>query len=207
MFKSLLPKEYSFYDYFNEHINLCTEATNAFLMLTTDSSKFNETRDYVIWLEKRMDEITHTCTESLINTFITPFERTDIHRLINKMDDIADGINGVLSRMSLYKLYEFKKEIIPLVELIQKSVSELNKAIHGLKHIKDPQIIRNHCENVRKYEKEADDIFRNSLANLFDSSDVIEIIKWKEIYERLEKVMDRTEEVSSILVRIVIEST
>ncbi len=206
MFKRLLPKEYNFFDYFDNHIDLCTEAAQKFVEITDDFSRFDELAKEIKNLERRMDEITQKCTESLLLTFITPFERTDIHLLIKRMDDIADGIHGSLSRMKLYKLDGFKPEVKPMAELIFKSVSELNIAIHALRNIKNPDSIKESCRTIRKFEKEADDIYRKSIAQLFETTDVIEIIKWKEIFDRLEKVMDKTEDVAGIILRIVIES-
>lgn len=206
MFKRLIPKEFNFYDYFDNHIDLCTEVAKHFVELTDDFSKFDELSKEIKSLERQMDEITQKCVEYLLHTFITPFERTEIHRLIKKMDDIADGINGATSRMKLYKLTEFKPEIKPMAELIYKSVIELNYAIHSLRKLKEPDSIKNNCIAIRQFEKEADTIYRKSIAELFDSTDVIEIIKWKEIFDRLEKVMDKTEDVAGIILRIVIES-
>ena len=108
--------------------------------------------------------------------------------------------------MKLYKLDGFKPEVKPMAELIFKSVSELNIAIHALRNIKNPDSIKESCRTIRKFEKEADDIYRKSIAQLFETTDVIEIIKWKEIFDRLEKVMDKTEDVAGIILRIVIES-
>lgn len=206
MFKSLLPKEYNFYDYFDQHISLCAEAAKEFVDLTKDFSKFDESSIKIKNLERQMDDITQKCTESLLHTFITPFERTDIHRLIKRMDDIADGINGSLSRMKLYNLIDFKPEVKPMAELIYKSVLELSQAIHSLRDLKNPDSIKDNCQKVRQLEKEADEIYRSSIALLFVSTDVIEIIKWKEIFDRLEKIMDKTEDVAGIILRIVIES-
>jgi predicted phosphate transport protein (TIGR00153 family) len=206
MFKSLLPKEYNFYNFFEQHITLCVEAAEEFVELADNFEKFDESQKKIKSLERKMDEITQNCTDSLLHTFITPFERTDIHRLIKRMDDIADGINGSVSRMNLYKLNELKPEVKPMAELIYKSTKELKEAIYALRDLKDPDLIKNYCSNVRKLEKEADVIYRQSIALLFESKDVIEIIKWKEIFDRLEKIMDKTEDVAGIILRIVIES-
>jgi len=206
MFKSLLPKEYNFYNFFEQHITLCVEAAEEFVELADNFEKFDESQKKIKSLERKMDEITQNCTDSLLHTFITPFERTDIHRLIKRMDDIADGINGSVSRMNLYKLNELKPEVKPMAELIYKSTKELKEAIYALRDLKDPDLIKNYCSNVRKLEKEADVIYRQSIALLFESKDVIAIIKWKEIFDRLEKIMDKTEDVAGIILRIVIES-
>ena len=206
MLRNFLPKEYNFYDYFENHIKLCIEVSNEFLLLSDDFSRFEESNIKIKKLEKEMDTITHQCTDALLHTFITPFERTDIHRLIKRMDDIADGINSTMLKMKLYNISDFKPDAKPLVKLIHKSVLELDVAIHLLRNIKNPDDIKTNCYNIRKYEKEADEIYRNSIAKLFETTDVIDLIKWKEIYERLEKIMGKTEEVAGIILRIVIES-
>ncbi|HRP03056.1 MAG TPA: DUF47 family protein [Candidatus Kapabacteria bacterium] len=204
MFKGLLPKEYSFYEYFESHSSLCKEAAAELVELTKNFSKLDESSKKIKNLEKRMDEITLKCTEDLLQTFITPIERTDIHQLIEKLDDIADGINATVSRIKLYQIESLKPEAVILSELIYESVCVVNDLVYLIRDMKNADKIKAKCAAIRKIEKESDEVYKSAIVKLFESKDVIDIIKWKEIYDRFEKVVDRTQQVGGIVESIVI---
>jgi uncharacterized protein Yka (UPF0111/DUF47 family) len=206
MFKSILPKEYSFFNYFEQHIELCTQSAYQLVQITEDFSKFKDASEKIKKLTVEMDAITHKCVEALLVTFITPFERTDIHRLIKRIDDIADGINSAVSRIRLYHIYELKPEVKPIAVIIHKSVQILAICLKELRSMKNAEKIKINCDEIRKLENECDEIFKDSLAKLFESGDAIELIKWKEILERFEKVVDKCELSANIIESIVIAS-
>lgn len=206
MFKNLLPKEYSFFEYFDRHINLSLFSAQELVNVSKDSKNLEPALDKVKGYVKEMDGIQHKCVEALLLTFITPIERTDIHRLIKRLDDIGDGIYGILTRMKLYKVDSHKDEFRELAELIFKAISALKDAIHDLKTMKKLDAIKNNCYIVHDIEERCDEVFKNSLANLFESDNAVEIIKWKEIFERLEKVVDKTDLSATIIESIIIAS-
>lgn len=204
MFRNLLPKEHSFYEFFESHTKLCKEAAAEFYHLTQNYQDLEKSSKKIKSLERQMDDITLKCTEALLQTFITPFERSDIHKLIQKLDDIGDGINAVVSRFDLYNIKVLKPEVIKLAELIYQSVSEVDSVIHLIRNMKNADMIKNKCDLIRKLEKDTDEVYKESVRALFDTGVVMDVIKWKEIYDRLEKVVDRTQQVSNIIESIII---
>lgn len=210
MFKKLLPKEVSFYEFFEEHSKLTVETAELLVKMAKDYDNLDSYGVKIKKLEKEMDTVTHKCIESLLITFITPIERTDIHKLINTMDDIPDGINCLVQRLIIYKIKSVKKvknirpEFHKVAEIILKQVKALQEAIGALRNTKKVDFIKGKCEIVRLLEKEADDIFKDFMAEIFVLDDCKEIIKWKEIFEMLEDIPNSCENVANIIEQIVI---
>lgn len=213
MFKRLLPKETSFFDIFENHISLTVQTAELLVKLSKDYDNLDTYGAKIKKLEKEMDTITQNCIEALISTFITPIERTDIHKLIKRMDDIADGINGTVQRLILYKIKSVKKikkirpEFNKVAEIILKQTKILQETINALRDSKKVDFIKGKCEMVRMLEKDADEIFKDFMTEIFELEDCKEIIKWKEIFERLESIPDRCEIVANLTETIVISAS
>jgi predicted phosphate transport protein (TIGR00153 family) len=208
MFRSLLPKTGDFFDYFEKHIALTVEACKAFVELASGRTNTAAMSSQIKKIEHDADDVTHRCIEAIHKTFITPLDRDDIHKLIKKMDDVVDAIDSTTARMELYEIKEMRPEAKELAEVLLRASTELAQAIHGLRDLKNAATITEHCIAVHQLENEADALLRASLVRLFKEVDQpILVIKWKEIYERLEKAADRCEEVANIIEGLVIEAT
>ncbi len=205
MFRSILPKEYAFFDFFDEHIALCLKLSKEILSLSNGVGSIDETEKSLKSLEKQMDQITLQCTEALHKTFITPIERTDILKLIKRMDSIADSAYRAISRIKIYEL-EIRPDIKDIAAILVKAIEELQIALKLLKDMKDVDTIRAKCQSIRALESQGDDIFKKAISLVFKEGDAIAIIKWKEIYEKLEKAINRTEDTANLIEEILIES-
>jgi uncharacterized protein len=206
MFQKILPKTFDFFALFDAHIKKTIEAAEKLVTLTQSKKKWEEISNEIKFLEREADNITHSCHESLHNTFITPIERTSIFNLMNRLDDIIDDIYGLSMRFSMYDVEEMRPEAKELSSIILQCTREIAVALADLPNLKNTQTIQSKCVAVRKFESEADMIFRNALTKLFREEKAIVIIKWKEIYERLEKTVDRCEDVVGVIESILIES-
>lgn len=209
MFRRLLPKEVCFFDYFEQHAKLAIEACQAFHALTKGDVKSEDQATVIKELEHQADDLTHRCIEELNKTFITPIDRVDIHQLIKRLDDIVDAVDASASRLSLYELKEIRTEAVQLAEVLVKAVTEIEVALKRLRHIGDVAAIKNSLILVHQFENEGDVILKAALARLFkdEESRPVLVIKWKEIFERLERATDRCEEVANIIEKIVIEAS
>jgi hypothetical protein len=208
MFRRILPKEVSFFAYFEKHVALTKDACKAFLDLTEGKIDNVTQAARIKDIEHEADDLTHTCIEELNKTFITPIDRTDIHALIKRLDDIVDSVDATASRIALYELVEMRPEAKNLAEVLVKAVEELDRALRGLRKITKPADILQHLIAVHQHENEGDIILRAALTRLFkEEKDAVVIIKWKEIFERLEKATDRCEEAANIIEKIVIEAS
>lgn len=213
MFGRLLPKETSFFDFFEQHAGLTLEGVKEFQSLVgalenghrEDSSSANIAKR-ILEIEHETDVITHRCIEALHKTFITPMDRDDIHRLITTMDDIMDSIEAATDRMMLYEVKQVTPEAREFAAVLVSSVEEVQKAVTGLRNLKKADEVLATCVRINKLENEADTILRRALARLFrEEANAVEVIKWKEIYENLENAADVCEDVANIIEGVIIE--
>ncbi len=207
MFGRFLPKETSFFDFFEQHAALTVEGTKEFLSLVTTGANIEAKCRRVSDIEHETDVITHRCVEALHKTFITPIDRDSIHRLITKMDDIMDYVEAAAERIVMYELTAMTNDVRDLADVLHRSTIDVEKAVRCLRNFKDPQQILKLCIDVNRLENEADAILRRSVARLFkEEKDPIMVIKWKEIYENLENATDRCEDVANIIEGVILEN-
>jgi uncharacterized protein len=206
MFGRLLPKEVSFFDFFEEHAALTVDGANEFLSLVTSGANIEAKAKRIKEIEHETDVITHRCLEALHKTFITPMDPDSIHRLITRMDDVMDFIEAASERISLYELTVMTPEVKDLADVLTRASADVLAVCKLLRNLKDPQTILKKCVDINRLENEADAILRGAVARLFkEEKDPITIIKWKEIYEDLETASDRCEDVANIIEGLVLE--
>jgi predicted phosphate transport protein (TIGR00153 family) len=211
MFGRLLPKETSFFDFFEQHAALTLEGVKEFKALVdhgieNGSTELVNRAKRVLEIEHETDVITHRCIEALHKTFITPMDRDDIHRLITTMDDIMDSIEAATDRIMLYEVKRMAPEAIEFATVLVSAVEEVHRAVHGLRDMKHAEEVLKICININKLENQADTILRRALARLFkEESDAVEVIKWKEIFENLENAADVCEDVADIVEGVILE--
>jgi hypothetical protein len=208
MFRRLLPHSPAFFDYFDEHVAIVVETCKQNLALMTPGADMASIIRNINRLENQADDVTHTCIEALHKTFITPIDRYDIHNLIKRMDDIVDTVDAMGARLSLYEIREIRPEAQALAEVLLQCSLELGDAVRGLRNLKNAKTITQKCIRVHHLEYEADALLRTALVRLFkEEKDTLLLIKWKEIYERLEKATDRCDDVADIIEGVVIEAS
>jgi predicted phosphate transport protein (TIGR00153 family) len=206
MFKWFLPRETSFFDFFETHASLTVQAAKELLSLMMQGTDAVVAANRIRDLEHEADKVTHQCVEALRKTFITPFERDDIYRLISRMDDIIDYIEETSARMVIYRLKTIKVEGKVLAEILVKCTQFLEQAIKGLRHMKDIEEIRTVFKTLFGLENQADIIVREAIGRLFDEEqDIRALIKWKEIFDNIEDAIDRCEDVSNIIEGVILE--
>jgi uncharacterized protein len=208
MFGRLLPRETSFFDFFEEHAALTIEGTKEFLSMVTTGANIPAKCRRISDIEHETDTITHRCVEALHKTFITPIDRDSIHRLITRMDDVMDFVEAAAERIELYELTVMTSDVRDLADVLHRSAQQVEQATRGLRTLKDTQQTLKLCIDINRLENEADAILRRSVARLFkEEKDPIIIIKWKEVYENLENASDRCEDVANIIEGVVLENS
>lgn len=206
MFGRLLPRETSFFDFFERHAALTVQGTKEFLSLVSTGANIGAKAKRIKEIEHETDVITHHCVEALHKTFITPIERDDIHRLITRMDDVMDYVEAAAERLVLYEIVEMTPEVRDLADVLVRAMEEVEQALRGLRDPKKAGFVVQKCIDVNRLENEGDAILRNAVARLFkEAKDPITVIKWKEIYENLENATDRCEDVANIIEGVVLE--
>lgn len=200
----LLPRDVKFFDLFIEQAENIHEAAKILVHLFEDFREIDLQVNEIKSIEHRGDQLTHGLMMKLNQTFITPFDREDIHRLASALDDVLDLIDAAAGRFIIYKVKEVTpgarqlgKLILHGTDLIVKAVSQLHK----------PQNILEYCNELTQLEKDADRIKGVCIAALFENTTApIEIIKWKEIYEVLESTTDKCEDVADVLEAVVLKA-
>ena len=206
MFGRFLPRETSFFDFFEQHAGLTIEGTKEFLSMVTTGANIPAKCRRISDIEHETDTITHRCVEALHKTFITPIDRDQIHRLITRMDDIMDYVEAAAERIELYELTTMTADVRDLADALHRAAQQVEGAVHGLRTLKEPQQTLKICIDINRLENETDAILRRSVARLFkDEKDPILVIKWKEIYENLESAADRCEDVANIIEGVILE--
>ena len=206
MFGRFLPRETSFFDFFEQHAALTIEGTKEFLSLVTTGANIAAKCRRISDIEHETDTITHRCVEALHKTFITPIDRDSIHRLITRMDDIMDFVEAAAERVELYELTVMTADVRDLADVLNRAAMQVEAAVRGLRNFKDTQATIKLCIDINRLENEADAILRRSVARLFkEEKDPIMVIKWKEVYENLEDASDRCEDVANIIEGVLLE--
>ena len=206
MFSRLIPREARFFDLFNAHAALIIEGSHALVQLVADPATFAAHAERIDTAERGADKITHETITLLHRTFITPIDRDQIHQLITAMDDILDLIQDVAESVALYDLRRVTPEAKQLAEICQMSCDRVKTVVALLTNVKRADAILKCCEEIDRLESDADRVMRSAMSRLFrEESDVKQLIKLRTIYELLELITDRCEDVANIVEGIVLE--
>ncbi len=202
----LIPRETKFFDMFAEIANNVVEGAKILVDLLDnyDYQQMPAAVQRIKEIENHGDEMTHKILIKLNQTFITPFDREDIHLLVSSLDDVLDFVFSASDRLLTYKITQPSPSAKILARIILKQAEELVKAVALLN--KDGHVLE-HCVEVNRLENEADQVSREAIGRLFDGGyDPITLIKLKELLEILEEASDKAEDVANVLETVVLKS-
>ena len=200
----LIPQDKVFFDLFEQQAAIVKEAAYLLVDLTENFSNVKEKRHAIELLEHKGDQVTHDIYQQLNRTFITPLDPEEISRLASTLDEVLDYIDGSAEKMFYYGMGNTDSHMIELAKIIHMSTVEIEGAVKGIRSIKDPRYIEERCIEVNRLENLADDVLANAVTDLFKTTDAIQIIKLKDIYETLETATDDCEDVANVLSDIAI---
>src|SRR3989338_506457 len=204
----IVPKEEKFFEMLSEQSENALEGARELKKFVNEYSKFERSErkakaQLIKKIEQKGDEITHKIIEKLNKSFITPIDREDIHQMAVLLDDVIDLINSVALRFVLLGIERIDGYILKLADIILSSVTELNKSVLDLRKLKE---MKEHYIKIHSLENEADEVYQEALSELFHFyKNSIDIIKYKEIYELLEQITDKCEDVAHIVENIVVK--
>lgn len=201
---SLMPREDEYFDLFSGLSQTIQDASTTLVeMFEGQPSEFEAQSRKIKDLEHRCDEITHNITTKLNSSFITPFDREDIFTLTVALDDVCDYIDASARAVIMYNITDITEHAKHLAKIIQGQAMEMNAAVGMLKK---PASMNEHIVEIHRLENEADDAYFRSIGELFQkSTDPMQVIKLKELYEILENATDRCESVANIIEAIVLK--
>ena len=207
MFGRLLPRETSFFDFFEQHAALTVDGIKEFVSLVQTGANIAAKAKRVKEIEHETDVITHHCVEALHKTFITPMDRNDIHRLVSRMDDIMDFVEAAAERIVLYEIKQILPELRDMADVLQRAAEQLHMALKGLRKKKDLPAVLKICIDINRLENAGDQALGVAIGKLFQGKpDPLEVMKWKEIYEDIEAATDRCEDVANIIEGMILEN-
>ena len=208
MFGRFIPQEGRFFELFNQHAELVVQGSRELAALMAGGDDLQRRAYNIETIEKNADKIARQSLLLLHKTFITPLDRNEIHQLITRMDDILDLIEDVAHSMFLYDIHVATPEATNLAEICVASAEKVKAAVSLLSNLEHTAQVMSLCEEIDRLEADADHVMRAAMAKLFrDEPDVLRVIKLKEIYELLESVTDRCEDVANVIESIVLERT
>jgi predicted phosphate transport protein (TIGR00153 family) len=195
-----IPKEQRFFDLFEESAQNIVKSSQA-LKDMVDTWQFIDSRVAEITeMEHQGDTIAHQIISLLHRTFVTPFDREDIAQLVHTMDDIIDFIHAAADAMFIYKVDSPTGRCKELADIIVQGTVEVEKAVRGLRRRSELKMILERCVEINRLENMADRVYRAGMAELFDNTtEIAQLIKWREIYEHMEAATDRCEDVANVL--------
>jgi predicted phosphate transport protein (TIGR00153 family) len=206
MFSKFFPRDFDFFKLFEEQVSYAVEAARFFKEVVSKDGVNEDTLSKMAAIEHQGDDVAHAIIEQLNKTFITPIDREDIHALTMRLDDITDMLNTILSRMRVYNITVVDKNLVEFAAVIEESVQAVAQAVGGLRNIKNVKAVFEACVEVNRLENVGDTMRDRMLMELFEKrKDPIEVIKWKDIYQDAETVLDVCEDVAHIVDSIMVK--
>jgi predicted phosphate transport protein (TIGR00153 family) len=201
----LIPRDTRFFGLFADMAGNLGEAARLLKQTLEDFRDVDERVRQLKEIEHRGDEMTHNILTKLNQTFITPFDREDIHRLASSLDDVLDFTYAAGVRLIMYKITSAPEAASKLADILVRQTEQLSQAVGRLE--KDHDHVLENCVEINRLEKEADQVARSAIAALFEKEkDPISLIKLKELYEVLETATDKAEDAANVLEGVVVKS-
>jgi predicted phosphate transport protein (TIGR00153 family) len=199
-----MPHDGDFFVLFQKQAENIVVGAQAFVRMLEHYTGVPEQVQSIKAIEHNGDEITHQIFRKLNQTFITPFDREDIHELCSTMDDVIDLIDAASSRFVLYRVTKVRRGTIELCKVLAAATTELKDAIYAME---TPDKALHRIIEINRLENESDRICRTLIAQLFEEeTNSVEIIKWKEIFEVIETAVDKCEDVSNVIESVILKN-
>jgi len=203
-FAKLLPREEQYFALFAQMTSYINDAARALVeMLSHRDGDYQEYVQRIKSIEHACDDLTHTVATRLNKSFITPFDREDIYMMSKALDDVVDLIDGAARAVVMYDIHEITEPAKQLAGVIQRMAVQLHEVVSMLQK---PKGVTERLIEIHRLENEGDDIYQRAVGGLFqDNRHPLEVIKWKDVYEKLEAAIDRGENVANIIEGVIIK--
>lgn len=207
MLSRLLPQRTEFFDLFSQHAACSVEGAHLLRDFLKSTVSAEEQARRIRKVEHQADEICQRTMEMLHRSFITPIDRTDIHRISTRLDDIMDHIEATSQRVWLYEVGQSTQEANEMTEHLISATTAVKAVVDALAARRDAPAIRKLCADVKAAEKENDRLLRRATARMFrEEQDPKNLIKWKEIYDDIESAIDCCDDVANVVEGVVLEN-
>ncbi len=205
--RALLPKEEDFFLIFERGSDSALEAAETLLELVNDFSRLDKAVEEIARIEHEADDAVREVLTRLNSTFVTPvlFDREDLYRIAERMDDVSDRVKGAIDRMKVFKVEEPTPDCIRQAELLARAVTILRDTMHDLTHLKPGH--SEYADSISDIEEDADVLIKQALGDLFNGDqDPTYILKWKELYEVIEDAIDACEDTANLVQAVIVKN-
>ena len=200
----LFPRDEQFFPMFGEIARRLSGCADLLAQMFAEPARIDELAGEIKKLEHEADELTHDVIVRIDRSFVTPLDREDIHLLASRLDDVIDLLDGTARRAQMFHLTEFRPHAQQLSDVLRRAAETIESATANLKK---PRLMVEKTRQMKALEEEGDAIYHAAMADLFRGSpDPLDVIKWKEVFDKLEDAIDLCDDVSNVLESIALKN-
>ena len=200
----ILPRDEKFYDLFTELAKRLTASATLLHELFKSPSELEAKVTKIKGLEHEADNLTHDIIDRIDRTFVTPFDREDIHALASELDDVIDLIDGTARRATIFRIQKTRPAAVVLAEVLARAACAVEEGVRDMKDAKHVYAI---SEKLKVLEEEGDAVYHEAMGALFaEGGDALEVVKWKDLYDKIEDALDQCEDVGNVLQSIALKN-
>lgn len=200
----ILPRDEKFYDLFTELAKRLTASAGILRELFQNPGQLDAKVTAIKGLEHEADRLTHDIIDRIDRTFVTPFDREDIHQLASELDEVVDFIDGTARRAQIFRVQRIRQPAIVLAEVLSRAAGAVEEGVRDMKNAKHVYAV---SEKLKVLEEEGDAVYHDAMGKLFaEGGDALEVIKWKDLYDKLEDALDQCEDVGNVLQSIALKN-
>ena len=200
----ILPRDEKFYDLFTELAKRLTASATLIHEMFMSPGELEGKVTAIKELEHEADSLTHDIIDRIDRTFVTPFDREDIHALASELDDVIDLIDGTARRATIFRIQRTRPAAVKLAEVLARAARCVEEGVHDMKNAKHVYAV---SEKLKVLEEEGDAIYHEAMGALFaEGGDALEVVKWKDLYDKLEDALDQCEDVGNVLQSIALKN-
>ena len=200
----ILPRDEKFYDMFTELAIRLTASATLLHEMFVSPSELNAKVTKIKGLEHEADNLTHDIIDRIDRTFVTPFDREDIHALASELDDVIDLIDGTARRATIFRIQKTRPAAVVLAEVLARAAHAVEEGVRDMKSSKHVYRI---SEKLKMLEEEGDAVYHEAMGALFaEGGDALEVVKWKDLYDKIEDALDQCEDVGNVLQSIALKN-
>jgi predicted phosphate transport protein (TIGR00153 family) len=200
----ILPRDEKFYDMFAELAKRLTASATLLHEMFLRPGELDAKVSAIKGLEHEADNLTHDIIDRIDRTFVTPFDREDIHALASELDDVIDLIDGTARRATIFRIQKTRPAAVVLAEVLARAAKVVEEGVTDMKDAKHVYAI---SEKLKTLEEEGDAVYHDAMGKLFaEGGDALEVIKWKDLYDKIEDALDQCEDVGNVLQSIALKN-
>ena len=200
----ILPRDEKFYDLFLQLAKRLTGSATILQEMFQDPAQLDAKVTKIKGLEHEADNLTRDIIDRIDRTFVTPFDREDIHALASELDDVIDLIDGTARRAQIFRIQRIRPPAIVLAEVLSRA----SRAVEdGVSNMKDARYVYSISEKLKVLEEEGDAVYHDAMGKLFaEGGEALDVVKWKDLYDKLEDALDQCEDVGNVLHSIALKN-